>query len=116
MKKVKQTPVRINLSFTQEEFDCINEHANNLDMSLSGFIYSNMKMSAAMSSLLGHKLVREKYIELIEELMSSKVFESLDAQNKTLFFSAISQANDIISIAGKLQDFGGEWIELRLLK
>ena len=114
-------PVRINLSFTQDEFDCIVKYANELDLSLSGFIYANMKLSSFVSRFLGHQELNLAYLKLMQN-----IYETLEKSKKDdddVYFEACqqlieftSEMNQTMSMALKLHNFGEEWNELRLLK
>ena len=121
MKKVKQLPIRINLSFTQEEFECISQHANELDLSLSGFIYANIKMSSAISKFLGHHEIQRAYIKFCESVYDT--LEKSKQDSDDIYFEAIQQfqentkgIDDTMYMAKKLRSFSIEWSKLRLLK
>lgn len=120
-KKVKQPNVRINLCFTPEEFECISKYANQLDLSLSGFVYANMKMSAMVSEFLGQQEIQKAYVIICEQ-----VYEMIDKYKKEhddTYFEALQQfqeytkeLDDTMYMAEKLRKFAEQWSKLRLLK
>jgi hypothetical protein len=121
MKKVKQAPIRINLSFTQQEFECISQHANDLDLSLSGFIYANIKMSSTVSEFLGHEEIQKAYIKFCESVYDT--LENSKQDEDDTYFEAIQQfqentkeIDNTMYMAEKLRSFSIEWSKLRLLK
>jgi hypothetical protein len=120
MKKTSQN-VRINLSFTQDEFDCITKYANELDLSLSGFIYANMKVCATASSILGHPEIYEAYLKMMIHVYD--ILEDSKKNNDDTYFEGLqaliemtTEINGTMIMARKLNDFSKEWSELRLLK
>ncbi len=112
--------IRINLSFTPSEFECITKYADELDLSLSGFIYANMKVATTFSQIFGHEKVLLGYIKLTQQIFD----ELLKADNKNNEYiellETFTQLNKEISntmlMSEKLHNFSNEWAELRALK
>lgn len=120
-KKVKQPNVRINLCFTSEEFECISKYANQLDLSLSGFVYANMKMSAMVSDFLGQQEIQKAYVIICEQIY--EMIDKYKKENDDTYFEALQQfqeytkeLDDTMYMAEKLRKFAEQWRKLRLLK
>ncbi len=116
---------RVNLSFTKDEFNCINTNANDLDLSMSSFMYANMKVSAQVCSILGDEQVKLKLLTIFDNIIDEyrkKLKEAIEKKEHfdynefEKFVEIKKNIIDFVDTAEALKTFSDEWLILRMFK